>query len=679
MARRSGRGAPRAVWLALPVLVLALLAPVGCIGPGAPREDGAKEHRMTPDQMARLAQAEPQLHSADATVRLQAAIALLSIGHPDGLEAVLESMRMAEDANERISAIRAAAFCRDHRCFPALLAAVEDPHPEVQREAALALARFSNEDEVAAMIALVNRKDVTADQRQLLFQAFGKGLALKAVPVLLKGLADEDAQTRNAAVEAMEDISARRFGADVARWTKWWEANAHRSREDILDERLQSMAEALQNLTNELNRRVEQQDELMELVRLPEANGLKPLLKALVSDYANVREYASLRLAGFSSERLKNAKLDAKEWSILKTTADDDSIAIRRNVIRFIVRLEGDVREELVRKALDDEDSVVLVAAIGAVGTGTGAAAQQRLAKLLRESSYREVREAAANTLGKVGSKDSVPALVAALADEAENVRWFAVEGLRKLGASETHQRVAELLAKDPNARVREIAAGTLGAFGQPASVPPIAAALDDGDERVRQKATAALLSLAAPDAAALENAAPNELAAVVAGMANIAGHFVAHKLPEPAKQILTRIIEQFSDREELRGRVVQAYHDLAGILEEQKDFAGAAKVWEKLDALTQGIPEVRRALIENWTLAKDSSRLAAIFEGWLAAPNADGALVQLGLDTVDALIQARKPKDAGALLGVVAKSAGDEANEETKNRIAELRERLGS
>lgn len=640
-----------------------LLGQTGCRGLLQPGREPGIDREMNEQERQLFATMESRLRSAGADERLQAAIALLSMDHPAGLLAVRSVMVNADSPAHRVSMIRAAAFCRDRRCFRAVLSAIDDPYPEVQREAALALAHFTEQDQVKAMIALVRRRDITSRQKQLLYEAFGQGLAIQAVPVLLQGLrgGQEDAR---AAADALRNISRRDFPAEPEPWQDWWRANAHRTREDVMEEHLQAMSGSVEDLRDKLHALTEQRDELMALVRLPGAGAVKRLLKGLESEHDAVREYVAFRLASLSDEEVKGLDLEPKDYAALRRALEDTAAAVRRNVIAFVVHLEGKLREELVMKALDDEDKHALTAAVNAVGPETGPDALERLGALLAGSPHPEVREAAANALGKVGAAESVGALVAALDDEHDNVRWFAVEGLRKLGAEEAVPSIAEILEKDPSPRVREIAASTLGALGQPAAVPALRKALGDDSERVCQKATGALLILATDD---------YELMSVIADI------FVQHNLLEPAGAVLKRIVEQFADQDGMKDQLIEAYGRLGAILKQQEDLAEAARTYEKLDALKGGDIEVRRLLLDCWLGTQDMPRVVGAFRKWLAAPGAEEPLLELALDTVGKLAAAGKAAEARALVDLVEKNAGDAAGEKIKQRIAELRDQLGT
>ncbi len=648
--------------LVVAAALVGMLAAVGCRTPPARPLAEPVEEELLPQERVLYAQAESQLRSPDAAVREQAAVMLLSLDYAPAHEAVRENMRGAEDSAVRVSMIRAVAFCVDHRFFDAVLDVIRDPDPEVQREAAAALAMFTLPEEVDALTEMVGLPETSSAQRRLLFKALGDGLAVRAVPVMLEGLESEDEASSIAAWEALRKTSRRQFPLDVAQWRKWWEANSHRTREDFLEEQLLALSRELEALSAQLNDLRDQHQELIRLVGSAESETPKVLLEALASRYSAVRQYSSSRLAAL--DNLDGLKIDDKDYAVLRDALQDPSEQVRQSVVAFIARVEGELRDELVRRALRDESPAVLVTAVGAVQSGTGQEAVARLERLLTTSEHPEVREAAANMLGKVGSESSISALATGLNDAVENVRWFAVEGLRKLGAVQAVLRISELLEKDPSARVREIAAAALGEFRQPGGVPALIAALDDPSERVRQKTEVSLLALATDD---------HERMAV------IATSLEERDLLDPAKQVLTRIIEQFADAEGMENRLITAHEQLAGVLRKQTDFAGAARVYERLDELTGGSPEVRRQLVDCWLQAGDPRRVVGATERWLAAalPSGRGETIESAFGNVELLLGSGHGAEAGAVLDLIAKAVGEEADPKTGSRLEELRRRV--
>ncbi len=647
-------------------LLLAVLALAwGCQIVRPPPSAELGQGGQVPQEQALYAQLEGGLSSPDASVRERAALVLLSLDYAPALQAVLARIQRAEDPAVRISMIRAAAFTVDHRCFEAILSAVEDPDPSVGQEAAAALARFTLPEETEALTELIAGEETTSQQRQLLLGALGEGLAVGAVPTMLAALRSEDEPTRVAAWQALRKISRRQLPLDVGQWQEWWSANSHRTREDVLEEHLRALSQDLDTRSRQLDDLQAQHDELMKLVRAFRDETPKLLVESLSSTHDVVREYGSLRLAALPKEKLNGLKIGEEELAALRQALGDPSAEVRRNVIAFVVNLQGAARDELVRMALRDEDPQVLTTAVGALEATAGQAAVSRVEELLAASESAEVREAAANALGKVGSASSIPALSAALGDVAENVRWFAVEGLRKLGATQAAPLIAERLQKDPSARVREIAASALGELSQPASVLALRAALGDQNERVRQKAVNALLALATD---------------TYERMKVVADAFQERDLLDPAGRVLERVIEQFKGQEDMKGRIVETYRQLADVLKKQADFAAAADAYEHLDELMGGSAEVRRELVACWLRAAQPQRVVPAVQEWLAAarPEEKAAMMELALDSVGLLVDSGERALAGQLLESLTEAAGEQPAQALAARIAELHARIG-
>jgi HEAT repeat protein len=355
--------------------------------------------------------------------------------------------------------------------------------------------------------------------------------------------------------------------------------------------------------------------------------------------------------------------LEARDFDVLGQLLAEGEPPARRDVIRFISALEpGPRRAALLLKGLDDEDPQVVASAINGVTPATGQKAVQKLGSLLKSSPHAPVREAAANALGKVGDQESVPALLAALEDSAENVRWFAVESLRKLGAREAVPAIQEVLGEDQSARVREIAASALGALGQPGSIPALRDALDDANERVQQKASAALLALAKDD---------------YDSMALVADVFAERDMLAPAAQVLNRIIEQFADQEDMEQRLARAYGKLADILQRQEDWSGAARALEKLQELKPDDSAVREQLMSALIKAGEAPRVVAMFEERLGAAADPAPVAARALDAAEQMLDAEGNDDAAKLLALAARHIDEDAPEELRTRLQRLQARL--
>jgi hypothetical protein len=274
-----------------------------------------------------------------------------------------------------------------------------------------------------------------------------------------------------------------------------------------------------------------------------------------------------------------------------------------------------------------------------------------------------QVRKAAANALGKMGSGEAVPPLVRALGDEEENVRWFAVESLRKLGAVRATPQLCDLLRTDKSARVREIAATALGDLGQPAAVVALRGALDDENKRVQAQAAAALQALARDD---------------FERMMIIADALAGHGLNPAARDVLRKAIQDFGGRAELQNQVLQARRRLGGLLKGLNDYEGAAQVYADMDKAMGGDSAVRALMLECWIAAGQQARIAPAFKAWLDAVAGDAVrpVVELGCQTADRLARAGRSADVGPLVSMLEEGAVRTGDQKLIERVTALKGR---
>ena len=112
-----------------------------------------------------------------------------------------------------------------------------------------------------------------------------------------------------------------------------------------------------------------------------------------------------------------------------------------------------------------------------------------------------KVREAAANSLGQLEDPRAIPGLIEASHDANSDVRAAALQSLSRF----EDPRVVDpmiLALKDPNRDVRQDAAQSLGHFKDPRTLRPLTAALSDSSADVRQAAAQSLGELGDAQAA---------------------------------------------------------------------------------------------------------------------------------------------------------------------------------
>ena len=114
------------------------------------------------------------------------------------------------------------------------------------------------------------------------------------------------------------------------------------------------------------------------------------------------------------------------------------------------------------------------------------------LLHMVRNAETSVERRAAADALGRIGTRRASPALLRALEDPHMVVRRAAMVALLRIGARGTVPKIATLL-RDESGGVRVLAAHVLGGFRDPRAVPSLLRTLRDPKWYVRQAAAEAL------------------------------------------------------------------------------------------------------------------------------------------------------------------------------------------
>ena len=112
-----------------------------------------------------------------------------------------------------------------------------------------------------------------------------------------------------------------------------------------------------------------------------------------------------------------------------------------------------------------------------------------------------KVREAAASSLGQLEDPRAIPALIEASRDTNSDVRAAALQSLSRFDDPRVIDPMI-LALKDPNRDVRQDAAQSLGRFKDPRALRPLTAALSDSSADVRQAAAQSLGELGDAQAA---------------------------------------------------------------------------------------------------------------------------------------------------------------------------------
>jgi HEAT repeat protein len=188
-------------------------------------------------------------------------------------------------------------------------------------------------------------------------------------------------------------------------------------------------------------------------------------------------------------------KLEAKRdiKGLGKALSYKKNRGVRSQAVYALLRIGNRQAVEPLIAALKDEDGGIRFVAAEALGKIGDARAVEPLIVALKDENE-PVRYFSAEALGKIRDPRAVRPLIAALNDKSETVHRLASVALDKIGASGLEPLIAAL--KDENLAVRGYAARALGKIGDARAVQPLIAALkNDEDEGVRYSADVALVA----------------------------------------------------------------------------------------------------------------------------------------------------------------------------------------
>lgn len=200
----------------------------------------------------------------------------------------------------------------------------------------------------------------------------------------------------------------------------------------------------------------------------------------------NPDDYRPVQHVRFAREELYDLEADPAERTNVVAVHSEVASALRNDLLEWRRWTEERATPAL---PLDDPELEAQVLALGYVigeETGDGPEDIARLLQVLTDPNELERRRAALDALVEHGSA-GVPALIEALEDSEEQVRWLAAQGLSRIGPVGREAVPAlEVALADPDPTVRWQAARALGEIGGPEAQRALGAALEDHEETVR-------------------------------------------------------------------------------------------------------------------------------------------------------------------------------------------------
>ncbi|HZT80351.1 MAG TPA: HEAT repeat domain-containing protein [Gemmataceae bacterium] len=570
----------------------------------------------------------------------QAALLLVLSAAPEAEEVIRKGLRQGGPPEVFAALAEAVRLRQDGRFAEELTAALAGGPAPVRQAAADALAATASPAVIRRLQALAEDRAADPAARQAALAALGRSGRKAAIVPLLDALSAREETVRQAAADALADLTGMAYGHDVGRWRAWWESHKDQTEQRWLRERLAYQSSRAERLEADLERARGQVVRLHQQLyaRLPAADRLNHLQSMAGADDAAVRGLAAawasellpaadaagqrfladvlLRLSRDGSAEVQRAAVlalgrvtDPRAFDRLRALVRSGPAPVRAAAARSLAQqARGDGPEAKARqrqvvpalqKALDDPALEVVVEAAEDLGALGVPEAGPVLAALLRHPSE-PVRQTAALALERVADAALTDALLEALDDPAAKVRFSLVGALgravgngRALSAARRQKLLARLeglLARDADPGVRSRAATVLGECGTPAQLPTLwQRALAAEDSRVQEKAWSAVVEIVT------RSGDPGLLAEWDRKLAE------AKQGPRRA-QLLAEAYLRWQKRDDRKAEAVSAAEALVRAQLDQGKWAAAFPVVRDLLGRAAGDAEMDRRL--RWLLA---------------------------------------------------------------------------
>jgi len=556
------------------------------------------------------------LRSDDPLKRSSAATSLLATGDANALRTLLEVMVPGEREDVRISVITAFGVKGDDRATEQIIDALEDKSAAVRQVAATALQSSYSPKAVLLMEQAAADTKRSPQTRSKIISILGEMRAMDSIPALIGILPYKDPSVSKAANAALERITLRSFGS-VGEWQAWWRRSERMTREEMLEELVSLQAERI----SVMSRRMEELDlRVLKDRKNPKDPAL--LLDALAeSGSRKVKLYAIEQLNSHGGKPVIQAlvkALDDPDGSVRQKVVEALGAQGDRSAVPRLIKMLADpidpVRAAAARSlgALKAKEAVgalcslisgppedVAAAAARALGEIASPDAVGPLIKIVAQpTTPPKVQEEAANSLAKIKDPRATPTLITLLKSPKQSMRWAAVDALGGLRAREAVGPLAEIVRKDENPQIRELALAALAKIGDPAALDAVVGALSDKEKRVTEQAFRSLILLAEADNALYSTALDRLVAA---------RHYAL------AEEVLAKAIEYFNAKPDHARTVAELRTRMARSLMAAKEWTQARPHLTALVSTAPKDPESIKALATCLKELRDRSAYLAL------------------------------------------------------------------
>lgn len=439
------------------LLVVALLHGLGQV-PEPPAHDVARLREMLHDRL------HPRLQS-------QAALLLLQDESKDAQDLVRTELRQTNDIEVFAALTSALRLNHDRRFIEELMSKLAGGQPAIRQASAEAIAELADLALVRRLQALAEDERADAALRQISLWALGHSGQKAAVVVLLDQLSNPNESMRQAAADALTELTGLAYGIDVVGWRGWWKQHQDMTNERWLEERLAYKTSQARRFEGELERTKAQVVTLHQQLysRLAAADRLGHVMTLADAEDANVRMLSVNWCAELWPTADASGQRAAAE--VILRLSHDGSIDVERTAVLALGRIGDGRATDRLRHLLQRGPASVRAAAARALaqqarGSSADALARQRqvvpaLQKALEDPSLEVVAEAA-ESLGTLGIPEAGPVLAALLRHPSAAVRQTAALGLERVANQAILDSLLDAL-NDPVVTVRFSLVGALG------------------------------------------------------------------------------------------------------------------------------------------------------------------------------------------------------------------------
>lgn len=442
------------------------------------------------------------LRDENAGIRKGAAIALGTIGDPDGFEPLTRAISDPE-TEVRVPATLSLGKLRDPRAIPFLVNLFYDSNPVIRNAAADALSTIGMPAFEPLVAALSDSRPIA---RLGAIRALGNIPDARVIPPLISKLEDAFPEIRTGTATALGEIGTpalpmilevMKSGSRIARLASLDAFTKSR------DERVTAVLVAA---TKGVDAQIAQKAELV----LRKREGLNVWQVAQDDERqsptsTSTAEYWNLRQERKAFEQIGSQEMD----KIISIIRDDDQIDRLKAILRRLN--DGHPVVEALVLIMKNKDDEIKRRAVEAIDRLEDISGNPFMIALQDNDPF--IRTVAARNLGKLGWMDAIIPLIHRACEDKDNfVQGTAAEAIIRMGMNRNLKvPVTEVLIRtltDDSARVRAKAAELLGNMGSTVAITPLILLFRDRDGQVQTSAAEALAEIGKQAFPALAQAA---------------------------------------------------------------------------------------------------------------------------------------------------------------------------